>query len=1316
MTAMLHSLAVLSAAVPPPAPGRPAYVYVLAAACVLLIAAGIVLLVLWLRARRNRDDSTAYVNPAQVIAGSRLREIWDKFVARLPGLVRIAIADYSHFVVLGNTGSGKSALISRKVDWQGQTSQFIPSFTADPLLQIYLGSKTLVEEFSATVQDATARGYNRALKNLWGSLDVDQVPTVVIVLSASMLANTTPDQLRRQAQLVRGKINILSEACGGTARVRLCLTHMDRVRGYSELARFLFKHRIPLELDLGTEASGDLVAGLLAYERHLPRALTTQPLSSFESIVEFLRSAETLLGPVVSFVQALSDRDLTSQRPEVLRLYFSSLSNDEQVSNPFDPPPVQRSAALGSLLSRWLRPLGIRPLHALLAGGLFAIGLAAITYVTRQHHGVVLQAEEAGTRFTQAVERARTALSSGESDVVRRTERHAGSALVATAEAEARFGPLRLIYRPDKRDNERRFVEGIRRGYLMPSLDRAIRQRARDKILSALVALYATRENTLGVLIKAQPTDWSTELGVPRDTLLDYIRYSGEPWTEVALWSLPPLLESVQQPVTELGPWRMFFGDVSDAVKRPFITGEELAALQQRSEVLRGALVQIRRGALLRQLYRNLAEETPLDMVKLFGRELGVLTPHTWLTDNQESLDRVLTMVRESNIRLEKSDTKSLYQLLRWLNEDAGSPARTGAAAPSPADGEVTYFLFPNETRSYAVSRPEWEALIARSRKRIFSLDGSGGSHAAVRHSHACDRTRPGSKHRSHGCKHHRAGSAELASTPVRTPTDKPLPLWSQEEFAPKLAALLTGSDVPAIGLSDVYNRVVYQREVLPLVQELKKALGNNHHLSPEEKIALSHRVQGELAAYARGYCEALLRYHLGYRVSGHSVAALHADLLDLIKPGSRFVARLRTLVDNVKLVGLEEPYLQPLASCLADFRPIVELMEPKMPASGGVAAAPSGPSTQGALGSKPENKAENKPESKPENKPENRPESKPEGKPEGLGEFNAAVAKLIEELDRADSLRAAAAPAAGAEAPGTAALGPRLSPLGRSALAMHEGSEQSPLRQAEQFLDRAGVGGPLRRPFLAPFLAVYQSGANEIENVLASHWRDVLSPQLAPLFARFPFARDAEREVAPAELDILSERKGLLFTELRSLYAPAVNESGGVYTARRGSLGTLRLPADLLPRVNTLARLSRALFAPDGNRKPLQLSIRGLPGPQALTSSSAQPALAFLQIGKAAAYGFNQQPSAVPLTVEWWAQGAGVVGVESSAATGRKHSQTLEVTDSAWSLFRLLQRSTLDRSGVSTWRIAGDGANETQAIRFVLTPDPWELFGAHTR
>ena len=65
----------------------------------------------------------------------------------------------------------------------------------------------------------------------------------------------------------------------------------------------------------------------------------------------------------------------------------------------------------------------------------------------------------------------------------------------------------------------------------------------------------------------------------------------------------------------------------------------------------------------------------------MLGRDATILRPNPWLTDQEEALDRVMQMVIESSLRTEQAATgKSLYQLLRWLNEsDAGSQTGVGA-------------------------------------------------------------------------------------------------------------------------------------------------------------------------------------------------------------------------------------------------------------------------------------------------------------------------------------------------------------------------------------------------------------------------------------------------------------------------------------------------------------------------------------------------------------------------------------------------------------------------------------------------------------
>ncbi len=302
------------------AAARPAWLLPLIIGSALLLCAGIGLGLWWLLVYRKRQLATQPTPPSRGIDSKRLTSIWEKFLSNLPGPARAAVPEHAHFVVLGTAGSGKSTLIQRKVDWQGQASQFLPSYTADPLLQIFLGGKTVVQELAGPLLESTSRATNDALTRLYSKLDLDRPPTVVLVLKTSSLVNSTPDQVRQQAQLMRGKINLLSQAFNAPIPTRICLTNMDRTHGYGDVARFLKRNKLSLELPLGADAG--LVHSLQSYEKYLPRALTTLPVAAFQSNVEFLLSAEDVLGPVRSFVTALLEGSLTAARPELQKLYF----------------------------------------------------------------------------------------------------------------------------------------------------------------------------------------------------------------------------------------------------------------------------------------------------------------------------------------------------------------------------------------------------------------------------------------------------------------------------------------------------------------------------------------------------------------------------------------------------------------------------------------------------------------------------------------------------------------------------------------------------------------------------------------------------------------------------------------------------------------------------------------------------------------------------------------------------------------------------------------------------------------------------------
>jgi hypothetical protein len=112
----------------------------------------------------------------------------------------------------------------------------------------------------------------------------------------------------------------------------------------------------------------------------------------------------------------------------------------------------------------------------------------------------------------------------------------------------------------------------------------------------------------------------------------------------------------------------------------------------------------------------------------------------------------------------------------------------------------------------------------------------------------------------------------------------------------PKLAEAMTSSDPPPDGISEYYNRSVFNKEILPLLKELRKALGQSASLLPEEKITLSRLVLADVRGYSRRYCAALTAFHLKAPIPSGSQAEVRTALLGLLLPGSAFIEHLRAV------------------------------------------------------------------------------------------------------------------------------------------------------------------------------------------------------------------------------------------------------------------------------------------------------------------------------------------------------------------------------------------------------------------------------------
>ena len=158
-----------------------------------LLLLGVLMLLIW--RRKNAKDDGKLAPPVMTVPTKHLLphdcliKVWRGFISAIPRRLRANALSVPLSLVIGEAGSGKTGIIDRYADWQGQEFSFHPSFIDDPLLQIYLGSKALVLEFGATLLYDTSSAAYRAINKLWWHLPPS--PQAVMVINAKYVVVPT---------------------------------------------------------------------------------------------------------------------------------------------------------------------------------------------------------------------------------------------------------------------------------------------------------------------------------------------------------------------------------------------------------------------------------------------------------------------------------------------------------------------------------------------------------------------------------------------------------------------------------------------------------------------------------------------------------------------------------------------------------------------------------------------------------------------------------------------------------------------------------------------------------------------------------------------------------------------------------------------------------------------------------------------------------------------------------------------------------------------------------------------------------------------
>lgn len=1240
-----------------------------------LIIVGLLLLAIfiwWMRRRKDQAD----LPPIPDFAG-----IWSNFLDAIPGEFAYCIDLYQHFITIGESGSGKSLAIDLYTDWQGQARQFYPSYSTDPDLQCFLGSQVVVQELPAPQLENTDPRLRDALLKHWRRLYKARDPIVVVTVRGPSLIGMTPETLKRQAQLIRGKINILAQIRRSRIETRVVLTHMDELEGFSEFTRYLRQHRVPFAIQLKSTNDVDgIQESLTPYEQYLTRILTHLPGQDYMKVLSYFQTAPDLLERAGEFVRILTRPDPLSETPAVDEIFLGAAT--QQPSSPF-----HRNADTAEI------PFTQRPSfkHRLACGSVLALALSWMAYTFIGERLYWQGATDAVETFYREPRDGRDLRTLTDTEVLERIDE---LELFGFLQADANpygWGPD--YHRPEwqKRVVDS-FLTGLRERYLLPKLRHFLDgDSGAERSIYLLALLYSSADSELGARILKEQEDWSRRLTIEPEILRAYVENSAAPWSKRDLPEVERVLERVKGINSERGftRWLVFLERLEPMIRtgsepsaRQILLQSQLEDLQLSAKALRDNFEETRRWILALKLCRSKPLKS-LPAVKLNYERLTTESDYTrWITDHARAIDDLLSVLMAAKID-DFPATRDMH-LARFM--------RSVQAIRSLPRAEERRLEFKVGVESFKVDIGLWNRLVMRSRLKGFLS------------AYMAEVQRDGSKLFFDS----RSIFPEIALNPTNDGT-----------FVYEGQVTIPGR----------YTREAYEKQVLEpfktydgFLERLGKLLDAN------TCRRFDTLVEQQLYAYGKQYHDANLRYYLAFQVRAPSTGALRLAVRQMQLPVSPFSDFLQTLSRNTQLPNLPPP--PPKAKDDKDDKAEKDGKDGESAGEeGATRAEPGGKDGEGTDG---------KPAAPRRTRLDPVLARMDRFKP--IQSLSKTVADGVSELDKykqilgliqsrleggsadegaatAAALGAGASPAEPAPEPSKEqaeaelAFREQLSPAGAMGLDILQRGRDSYLALTRGWLESVGLRGDMRRPFLRPIYELYKLGLQDMEANIADNWERRVYARAKPFLTRFPFSPRQSADVNPLELSETFKPGGTFWLDFDRLILPVLRGRRGEWSARRSIIRPMRLPRDLLTVSNRLDRLARTLWDEAGEPKPLELGVT--PGLLADAAAENRPAivLSFLSAGGSSVFGFNQKPYRQTLKVSWWERETSAVGLRLIDREEERDFYLRErSTNRLWSLWRLLGRGEELRSGDYTWNVA-EAAGARRLARFRFADHPWRLF-----
>lgn len=836
-----------------------------------LIAVCLLVLLIFLIIKRRKQTASPSPQIQQpqeaVVTPASLVTIWKIFLKNIPAQFRRSIMMYQPYIVMGEAGTGKSSLIDGYSDWKNQANQFYPSYTQDPMLQIFLGSRIIVQEIPAALLHDTSTLTRKALVNLWKRFKKKKDLAVVITIKADALVNGDPESLKEQAQMIRGKINVLSRILKQPVNLKIALTFMNQMPGFSEFSDFMHNNNLPFELEIKNQHElNDLENRIKPYEEFLSNALVSQSSEEYLKIVSFCHNAPVMLSGLTRFLGILTDANSLSSSPVINRIFFTadSLNTEKPLSNPFKPRVSIKKV-------RSYHPL---KKHQIAAAALTITGLGFLLFSYHYEN----------THFTKIMSNLEkidtTLIQIDQTDS--NTHDQLGDLLDNLGNESKKILSTRFIvdFFPDAQNKidvqviktRNRLKEKIIQTVLRPELiPLAIQNDAQKKNLLILGLIYASNSNTLGILIKDHMDFWVTRCNLSRPIIEGYLSLGDTSWNKV----IPPkgFVEKPQYNTNRKErSWLLFLRNIEKLQTQSFVSSKTLLRLQKEAIKLIDELDNSIEADWFDTLRGLLASES------ILGDQLA---QNSKTSDKQEykAFKKFLDYFWQLKLDPNEIDTINLEQLF----ENLGLMMEL-----SPM--ETLDFNFTIDNKSFYFNSNELNNLITKS-SMVLLLKKFISYYSRY----------PGTSFFQ--------PDFEYDNMVVGISTDN--------NFYFSNKGTLDGK----------YTKKSYERDVMPVLKELPRLL-EKLPINKAEKTQFSNFMFREVDAYTRKYMDSYKTYYKGFKIDADSVGELRYILTQMTLPLGQFQEFLMVLNDNLALEYGDNSYFDLIKSKLRPLGFIPLLMQ----------------------------------------------------------------------------------------------------------------------------------------------------------------------------------------------------------------------------------------------------------------------------------------------------------------------------------------------------------------------------------------------------